>query len=138
MIAREKTLTSFEFVQLATAVLRGSGEEIMLVKVYGGTAAQNADGLCDTCTHSRIIRGRRLGEEWVFCSATPMRMLRVTFKVTTCSEYLDEREPSYYELLEKAWILRPASKRRAAGFVRASDLSRREAARLFADTMEDD
>jgi hypothetical protein len=115
-----------------------AGEEIMLVKVYGGTAAQNNDSLCETCRHSRIIRGRRLDEELVICSAMPMRTVQITFKVTTCSDHLDDREPSYYELLEKAWILRPASRRRPAGFVRASDLNRREAARLFADAVDED
>lgn len=110
----------------------------MLIKVYGGTASQQVDSLCDTCRHSKIIRGRRLEEEVVFCSAIAMEPVKITFKVTTCTDYLDGREPTYHELLEKAWILRPRTKRRAAGFVRAADLTAEEARRFFADPTEQD
>jgi hypothetical protein len=105
---------------------------IMLIKIHGGTAVQHAESLCDTCRHARIVRGRRLDEELVICSAVVMETIRITFKVTDCSEYSDQREPSYHELLEKAWILQPASKRRPAGFVRAGDLSAQESRRLRA------
>ena len=108
----------------------------MLIKMYGGTHVQGGESLCDTCTHSRITRGRRLEEELVLCTALMMHAVQITFKVTSCSEYADDREPSYHELCEKAWILRPASKQRAAGFVRAADLSRDEARRLFVDPIE--
>ena len=63
-------------------------------------------------------------------------VVQITFKVTSCSVYVDDREPSYHELCEKAWILRPASKQRAAGFVRAADLSGEEARRLLVDPTE--
>ena len=108
----------------------------MLIKIQRGTPLQEAEALCDTCRHSRIRRGRRFEEELVFCDALAMNMVQITFKVTSCSDYVDEREPSYQELFEKAWILRPASKQRAAGFVRASDLTARETARLFEDPTE--
>lgn len=110
----------------------------MLVKVYGGTTIGEGEGLCDTCRHSRIVRGRRLDEEIVFCNALYAATIRITFKVMTCTDYVDEREPSYHELMEKAWILRPASKRRAAGFVRAVDLRGDEAARVFDDPTDPD
>jgi hypothetical protein len=103
----------------------------MLTKVYGGTTLLEEESLCDTCRHSRIIRGRRLEEEIVFCDAMAMHTVRITFKVTRCTDYVDEREPAYHELLEKAWILNPRSKRRAAGFVRAADLDGDDFARLF-------
>ena len=105
----------------------------MLIKIHHGTPIQGDDTLCATCRHSRIMRGRGLDEEIVFCDATPMNTVRVTFKVTSCSDYSDDRLPSYHELMEKAWILQPASRRRAAGFVRASDLRERELARYLAD-----
>lgn len=98
----------------------------MLTKVYGGTALQEAESLCDSCRQARIIRGRRLEEAIVFCDAIPMHPVRIPFKVTSCTEYTDDRQPGYHELLEKAWILRPASKRRSAGFVRAGDLERED------------
>jgi hypothetical protein len=62
----------------------------------------------------------------------------VTFRVAECSEYEDDREPTYQELLEKAWILRPPTRRRTAGFVRVSDLDDREAADLLRDPREED
>lgn len=105
----------------------------MLIKVRGGTASHHGDALCETCRHSRIIRGRRLDEEIVFCGGVALEPVPITFKVTACSTYSDDREPSYHELLEKAWILRPSTKRRAAGFVRVTDLEPREAAQIYAD-----
>jgi hypothetical protein len=108
----------------------------MLTKVYDGTPMQNDESLCETCRHSRIIRGRRLEEEMVFCDAMAMQTVRITFKVTTCTDYSDSREPGYHELLEKAWVLCPGSKRRAAGFVRGSDLHAEEIARAFKHARE--
>lgn len=94
----------------------------MLIKVYGGTPATGDESLCETCSHSRITKGHRLEEELVLCHAAPMENIRITFRVTSCTEYLDAREPSYHELLERAWILKPGSSRRPAGFVRADEL----------------
>jgi hypothetical protein len=108
----------------------------MLIKVRGGTTVQHDDALCDTCRHSKIIRGRRLEEHIVFCGGIGLEPVRVTFKVTGCTDYVDDAEPTYHELLEKAWILRPPNKRRAAGFVRSSDLTTQEAAQLFDDPTE--
>jgi hypothetical protein len=110
----------------------------MLIKVHNGTPVHHADALCDTCRHGTVMRGRRLDEQIVFCRGVSMEAVRITFTVIDCSDYQDEREPSYHELLSKAWILRPPTKRRAAGFVRASELDAREAARLFADPTEKD
>ena len=110
----------------------------MVIKVRNGTPLQHADPLCETCRHASVMRGRRLDEQIVFCRGVSMEPVRITFRVVDCSDYQDEREPSYHELLSKAWILRPSTKRRAAGFVRASELDAREAARLFADPTEKD
>lgn len=108
----------------------------MLIKIVGGTPVHEDESLCESCRHSCVIRGRRMEEEIVICRAAVVRALRITFKVTSCTEYVDAREPSYGELFEKAWILRPSSKRRGAGFVRASDLTEGEAMRLFSDADE--
>ena len=105
----------------------------MRVKIYGGTPIQNGESLCDTCRASHIVRGRREDEELVFCEIVPMHSVRITFKVTECSSYIDDREPSYAELAEKAWILTPASRRRPAGFVRAADLKEEERYRYLTD-----
>ena len=103
----------------------------MLIKVYGGTRPQAQQNLCDTCRHSSIVRGRSQDEEAIFCRGVVMHGVRVTFKVTSCSDYDDDREASYPELLEKAWILTPGSRRRPAGFVRASDLQDEEKLRCL-------
>lgn len=94
----------------------------MRLKVHGGTPPNDRSSLCDTCRHARITRGRTLDEEIVGCNASPMRPTTITFKVTSCSEYSDQTMPSYWDLLQQAWILQPASRKRPAGFVRATDL----------------
>ena len=110
----------------------------MLIKVYGGTRVQGADNLCESCRFSRIVRGHRNDEEIVFCDAMAMRPVQIAFKVTSCSDYADAREPTYHELLEKAWVLTPASRRRAAGFVKGSELRESELRRFMRDPTERD
>ena len=94
----------------------------MRMRVYGGTPTQSGKSLCETCKHSTITRGRRLEDEIVRCEAQSVGTTVVTFVVAECSAYLDAALPSYPQLLEKAWILRPRDGKRAAGFVRSSDL----------------
>jgi len=108
----------------------------MRVKVDGGTPRHDGESLCDTCRWSRIIRGRTLDEEIVHCDASHMTPLRITFKVTSCSDYTDSRLPSYHELVQQAWILRPGTKRRAAGFVRGSELKDREIEHILTDSRD--
>lgn len=105
----------------------------MLIKIDRGTPLQAEGNLCETCSHGRITRGRRLEEEIIFCRAGAMTTVRITFRVTSCTDYTDNREPSYFELAQKAWILRPATRRRAAGFVRVSELEDEEVGRLLMD-----
>lgn len=108
----------------------------MLTKVYGGTDIQEDESLCATCRYSRTIRGRRLDEELVFCRALIMHAVQIRFKVTSCTEYIDSRVPGYHELLDQAWILRPGTKRRAAGFVRMADLNEDEAVEFFREPVD--
>jgi hypothetical protein len=103
----------------------------MLIKIYGGTRLQEAPNLCETCRCSRIVRGRRNDEELVFCDAMAMETVRIGFAVTTCSAYIDSRLPSFHELLEKAWVLTPGSRRRAAGFVKGSELEGKDLHRFM-------
>ena len=102
----------------------------MRVKIHDGTASSSESSLCNTCRNATITRGRRLDEEIVQCHAVPMQGTRITFKVTFCSSYSDARLPSYIEMMEDAWILQPASKRRPAGFVRSRDLRDEDLAML--------
>ena len=110
----------------------------MRMKVYGGTPEDGGESLCTTCRFSRVTRGRRLDEELVFCDASHMRTTRVTFKVTSCTDYSDQSVPTYFDLLQQAWILRPESRRRPAGFVRASDLHDDDFARCLSDLEKHD
>jgi hypothetical protein len=93
------------------------------MKVYEGTPLQSTQSLCETCRHSTITRGRRFDEEIVRCEAIPMtRPLVIAFPVASCTGYVDAELPSYSELFEKAWILKPRDGKRPAGFVRANEL----------------
>jgi hypothetical protein len=104
----------------------------MRIKVRDGTPANDETSLCTTCRHSRITRGRKLDEELVFCGASHFGTAQITFKVTSCSGYSNQTEPTYFEFMQQAWILQPGSRGRAAGFVRASDLEDKEFARHLA------
>ena len=105
----------------------------MRIKVRNGTPAHSESTLCTTCRHSRITRGHKLDEELVFCHASHLGTTQITFKVTTCSAYSNQTEPTFGELMQQAWILQPGSRRRPPGFVRASDLRDEELARYLAD-----
>lgn len=109
----------------------------MHIKIHGGTPRTDEASLCDSCRHSRVTRGSRIDEELVLCEASQMQAIRITFKVTSCSHYTDERFPTYYELLHQAWIFQPASRRKAAGFVRAADLRQAEVAQCLSELRED-
>jgi hypothetical protein len=102
----------------------------MRISINRGTPPNYAASLCDTCRHSHIVRGRTQDEELVFCDLA-MRSVQITFKVTSCSHYDDQRHASYLQLMHQAWILRPASRGRAAGFVPASELEDEEFGRSF-------
>jgi hypothetical protein len=51
---------------------------------------------------------------------------------------MDDQLPSYMELLEKAWILKPREGRHPAGFVRASDLTVEERYKLTQDMRDEE
>jgi hypothetical protein len=98
----------------------------MRIKVYRGTPPLSGRSLCETCRHSTITRGRRLEEEIIRCEAQSDGTMLVRFAVAECSAYLDATLPNFSELFEKAWILRPRDGKRAAGFVRSSELPLKE------------
>ena len=110
------------------AVLEG-----MKTKVHGGTAIHGESSLCATCHYATIIRGRALDEEIVECGVSSLYGRRIPFKVTSCTAYSDARLPSFGEMVKTAWILRPHSKRRAAGFIRGSDLRGEELREVLSD-----
>ena len=103
------------------------------LKIHGGTPLASAPSLCDSCRHSQITRGHAIDEEIIFCGAGHLHTVRITFKVTTCSNYQDHGVPTYWELMQQAWILQPGSRKKPAGFVRAADLPEAEMARIMAE-----
>jgi hypothetical protein len=105
----------------------------MHLKIQNGTVSHSDSSLCTTCRLATIVRGRTLDEEIVQCHAIGMRGTRVTFTVTYCTSYCDARLPSYAQMMEEAWILQPASKRKPAGFIRAADLPEEDISNLLVD-----
>jgi hypothetical protein len=110
--------------------------EAMRTKIYGGTVLNSEKSLCARCRFATIVRGRTLDEEIVHCGSITTRGMRVTFKVTSCTSHSDIDQPSYMELLEDAWILRPASKRKPAGFVKNSELRADEIQEIMRELRE--
>jgi hypothetical protein len=105
----------------------------MRVKIRDGTPPHGDSSLCNTCRLSTIVRGRSLDEEIVQCHAIAARGARVMFKVTYCTAYSDERQPTYMQMMENAWILQPGSKKRPAGFVRGADMREEELSNIMID-----
>lgn len=106
----------------------------MRLKIRDGTPRHGGESLCLTCVHATIIRGRTIEEEIVTCNGRSLHgALRITFVVTACTDYTDERLPSMAQLMENAWILRCGRKGRAAGFVHGRDLDVDAILKLTAD-----
>jgi hypothetical protein len=100
----------------------------MRINVRGGTARDDDPSLCLTCRFGKVAHGVTLTEHIVYCSQLESR---ITFKVTSCSEYLDRGHPSLWHMEDIAWILRTNARRQTIGFVRAKDLRPKE--RLLID-----
>lgn len=60
-------------------------------------------------------------------------VLRITFRVTSCSDYTDSRLPSVMEMMANAWVLRKGSKRRPAGFIHGKDLRADEMVQMMSE-----
>ncbi len=98
----------------------------MRVKIRGGTAGNGEPSLCLTCRFATIVKGASLRDEIVECSQLSYGRNRVTFPVTLCSEYSDRGQPSLQAMEEIAWVLRSDPKKNQIGFVKRSELTRRE------------
>jgi hypothetical protein len=94
----------------------------MRVKIHGGTVDHGEPSLCETCRFATVARGRTLREQLVFCGRMPFTERRVSFAVTSCSEYSDRRQPSLWHMEEIAWVLRSDPRRKTIGFVEARNL----------------
>jgi len=82
--------------------------------------------LCVSLVGSPPSSGVSLRDEIVECSQLSYGRNRVTFPVTVCTEYSDRRQPSLRAMEEIAWVLRSDSKKNDIGFVKRTELTRRE------------
>ena len=94
----------------------------MRVKVRGGTAQHGVTSLCVSCRHATVIQGTTLGQRIIDCGRLWGPHRRITFVVTSCTDYIDKNHASLYHMESIAWILRTDTKRASMGFVRAKDL----------------
>ena len=93
----------------------------MRLKIRGGTVNHGDPSLCSTCRFATIVKGQRLRDEIVECRRLADHS-RITFPVTFCTGYADQRLASIREMEEIAWILRSDPRRNQIGFVEARKL----------------
>ena len=86
----------------------------MTLTIRGGTAPQGGPALCLSCRHAAVVQGTAASHDIIRCARVEAR---VTFKVTSCTEYVDRAHPSLYHMEDIAWILRTDTKRGRIGFV---------------------
>ena len=82
--------------------------------------------LCESCRWSTVIRGPKIGDEIVECYQLSFVNRRVTFPVTSCSDYLNRNQPTVRQMEEIAWVLRSDPRRNQIGFVHSSKLTEDE------------
>jgi hypothetical protein len=71
------------------------------LKIHGEHTRNTSDTpLCHTCQYATIVRGARFGDDLSRCRALGTR---ITFAVTECSSYDDNRVTPVYRLEETAW-----------------------------------
>jgi hypothetical protein len=109
----------------------------MRVKIRGGTANHGEPSLCLTCRYATIVQGASLRDEIVECAQLSYGRNRIAFPVTVCTDYSDRRQPSLRAMEEIAWVLRSDPKKNEVGFVRRSELTRRERFVLDEDPLDD-
>ena len=95
----------------------------MKIKINGGTAREGDPALCLSCRFATIVQGPSAAHRIVRCSRVESA---ITFKVTTCTEYINRNHPSLYHMEDIAWVLRTDLKRNQIGFVRSKDLKPKE------------
>ena len=91
----------------------------MKIQIRGGTARHDEPPLCTTCRHAKIATGIRACDEIVECRELETR---ITFKVTTCSQYVSRQHPSLWHMEDIAWVLRTDARRNQIGFVQGRRL----------------
>lgn len=92
-------------------------------KVQGGTR-DSKEPLCVTCHSGLVVKGTRESHDFTVCQAH-MEPIRITFPVTSCTEYRDRRQPTKHEYEETAWILH-VSPSRKVGFLTPKEAKEQE------------
>jgi hypothetical protein len=96
----------------------------MSVHIKNGTPL-HGPSLCETCSHSHIVKGYRASEQLVICRAQePVH--QVEFAVHECTDYRDRTRQSLWEMERIAWVLAPQGPKGKAGFVPSSEGSKGE------------
>jgi len=89
---------------------------------FGDTPNLTRPSLCASCRNAHYVRGRKLGEEFVFCNQHHTQVVQITFPVVECSTYDDKALPPLWELEKIAWKFSPDNARKTAGFGAARKL----------------
>ena len=89
----------------------------MKIKVDKGTPLHAARSLCETCSHSTIVKGEKLDEEVVVCHQIGMNGQRITFKVTECNSWEQKHRVRVSEMAKIAWIINTDTKVGPIGFM---------------------
>ena len=87
-------------------------------KVYGGTKVGDASQ-CDSCAHAHVVRGYSEMEKFTFCDYL-YPAVRIPFKVSECTNYLDTRLPDFDDMEQIALDLTWVKPSRPAGFKSSS------------------
>ena len=95
----------------------------MRINVHGGTAKHGDPSLCLSCRHAVVAHGTKAAERIVRCNRLDAS---VTFRVTSCSDFVDRSTPSLFHMEDIAWVLRSDTRRNTIGFVRGKDLKWKE------------
>lgn len=91
----------------------------MKIRIHGGTARHDEPSLCLTCRSAKVVQGEATRDALIRCGELDTR---ITFKVTSCSEYVHRQHPALWRMEDIAWILRTNPKTRQIGFVKSADL----------------
>ncbi len=98
----------------------------MRIKIHGGTVRHGEAPLCHSCRYATVVKGVSFRHEVVECGQLAFGRGRITFPVTSCTQFVARTHPSIREMEDIAWVLRTDAKRKRIGFVHAKDLRRRE------------
>jgi hypothetical protein len=83
-------------------------------KVYGGTKVGDAS-LCESCAHAHAVQGYSEMEKLTFCNYL-YPAVRIPFKVSECTNYLNARLPDFDDMEKIALDLTWVKPSRPAGF----------------------